>query len=856
MLSDGRDALGVRIVDDLWRDLRLAVRSLVATPVVSVVAGLSLALGIGANTAIFSIVNTLILRPLPGVADPERLVTMSSGNNGDTGMSNSSEPRWSYAFWKEIERRSGSFDGALAWSASRFNLQMADDTQPLDGIYASVDFFRALGVPIVVGRTFSAADDVPSGSPTGAVAVISYNFWQRHFAVSPQVVGTSLMIERVPFTIIGVAAPGFFGTEVGREFDVAVPIGAESLIRGSQTFLKPPYDKFNYWLVVALRLKPGHSYEAATTLLRGMQDQIREGARPQLPQARTLEFIKEPFSLHPIGAGVSQLRRTYQRPLTVILLVVALVLMVACANIANLQVARAAARRHELSVRRALGAARWQLVRQLLIENLLLAALGAAAGTVIASWGSRALVAQISTQTNSIALDLSLDWRVLAFTSAVTIICAMVFGIAPAFLAARVAPIEAIKAQGHGVVDQGRTRFSGGLVVLQVGLSLVLVVFAELFIGTFQRLASRPLGFDRNRVLLTRVETARAPIRPADRGSFYHRLVDAVGNIPGVAQAAGSMWTPIDRSNYSAFVHVAGLPLEPATDRISSKYNFVTPRWFAAYGIPLHAGRDFDQHDAKGNLPVVIVNEAFVRRFLAGRNPIGSAVILTLGLREEYSMGAKTIVGVVGDAVHMSLREPPPPTMYLALAQWDLPIPLNASINISVRSSGGSPVRLAPKIHAALTAIDQSLTVRSQALDLQVNDSFRQERVLAMLSGSFAALALLLAGIGLYGVTAYAVARRRTEIGIRIALGAVPASVVRLVVARLAALVGAGVLVGAAASLSLSRLVATLLYGLEPREPSTLLWAIVVLAAVGMAAASLPAKRAATIDPAAVLRES
>jgi predicted permease len=437
-----------------------------------------------------------------------------------------------------------------------------------------------------------------------------------------------------------------------------------------------------------------------------------------------------------------------------------------------------------------------------------------------------------------------------------TVACAIVFGIAPAFVAARVAPIELINAQGRGVVDHGRTAFSGSLVILQVGLSLVLVVFAQLFIGTFQRLATRPLGFDRHRVLLTRVNAAQTPIQPGERGAFYHRLITAVGSVPGVAQAAASMWTPVDRSNYSAFVHVVGLPLEPANERISSKYNFVTPGWFATYGIPLHAGRDFDAHDAKGAMPVVIVNEAFVRRFLSGRNPIGRAVNLTLGLREEFSMGVKTIVGVVGDAVYMSVREPVPPTMYFALAQWDLPIPLNASINMSVRSAAGPPVALTSNVAAALTAAERTLTIRSQALDLQVNDSFRQERMVALLSGSFAALALLLAGIGLYGVTAYAVARRRAEIGIRIALGAVPASVVRLVVSRVGALVGIGAVVGTAVSLWLSRFVAPLVYGIEPRDPATLVPALVALGIIAVAAALLPAGRAARIDPVAVLRES
>jgi predicted permease len=439
---------------------------------------------------------------------------------------------------------------------------------------------------------------------------------------------------------------------------------------------------------------------------------------------------------------------------------------------------------------------------------------------------------------------------------AVTIATVLVFGIAPAFQAVSVAPIEAIKAQRRGLVGEHRTRFAGALVVLQVGLSLVLVVFAGLFVSSFQRLTSRPLGFDTERVLLIRIDAAQASVKPADRGTFYHRLVDAVAGIPGAKSAAASDKTPFDRSDASAFVHVTGAPREVASERISAKSSYITPGWFTSYDIPLRAGRDFDAHDRNGGMPVLIVNDAFVRRFFPAGNARGSTVTLTLGPREEYSMGTKTIVGVVGDTIYSSLREAPQAIMYLPLAQYDLPVPVNAFINITVRAAAGSPATLAAGVNAALASVDRNLTARSSTLDVQVNDSLRQERILAMLTGSFAALALLLAGLGLYGVTAYAVARRRTEIGIRMALGAVQANVVRLVVSRLARLVSIGVVAGTAASLWLSRFVASLLYGLEPGDPMSLLGAVVVLGAVGMTAALLPAVRASRIDPAAVLRES
>ena len=847
-----RDVWIPRWLQGLGQDFRLAVRTLRATPVVTAVAVLSLALGIGANTAIFSLVNSLMLRTLPGVVEPERLVTLASGDTSQYVGA----PRWSYAFWKEIEQRASPFGGAFAWSASRFSLSTPDGMESVDGIFASGEFFKALGVPAVMGRTLTTQDDVPGSTASNQVAVISYDFWQRHFGGLPQAVGTSLTIEQMPFTIIGVTPAGFIGTEVGRAFDVALPLAAEPVIRGTNSFLRAPYDRFNYWLVVGLRLKPEQSIATATALLRGVQPQVRDAAMPRLAESRWFDdFLKVPFTVSVLGTGISPLRSTYRRPLLTILFVVALVLLVACANIASLQIARASARQHELSVRRALGATPSRLARQLLVESLLLASVGAATGLLVASWAGRMLVAQISTQANPIALVLPLDSRVLAFTMALTVTTAVLFGIAPAFRAAKVSPLDAIKSQARGLVGEGPAGWSAALVVSQVMLSLVLVVLAELLIGTLERMATRPLGFDSNRVLLARADSSRTRVKAAERGTFFQRLVDAAGSLPGVTEVAASMWTPVDRSNWSIFVHPTGIPREPASDRISAKYNFVSPGWFGTYGIPLRAGRDIDAHDVHGALPVAVVNEAFVRRFLAGRPPLASTVDLTLGPHNEYAVGTKTIVGVVGDAIYQSLREETPPTAFFPLAQWDMPIPLPSTIALSIRPVAGSPATLTPRINNALSAVDKALTVRFQTLDVQVNDSFRQERLVAMLSGFFGALALLLAGLGLYGVTAYGVARRRGEIGIRMALGAAPASVVRLVLSRIARLVGLGVIIGTVASLWLSRFVSALLYGVQPRDPVTLVGAIVVLGTVAALAGWVPAWRASRIDPAAVLRE-
>jgi putative ABC transport system permease protein len=822
-------------------DLRDALRSLRATPVVSIVAILSLALGIGANTAIFSILDSLLLRALP-VKAADQLVLLGYGDGRSAA--------WTNPIWEQVREHQDLFDGAFAYSGTRFNLAQGGPTELVDGLWASGRIFEVLGVPAILGRTFTPTDDRRGGGPDGPVAVISYGFWQRRFGGAADVIGRSLTVERVPFTIVGVTPPQFFGVDVGRTFDVAIPIGTDPLVRGRESSL----DQRSYWwLSVMVRLKPGQTRSAAAAAIRGVHPQIREATMPPdwRPQDKE-RYLKDGFGFRDAATGGSGLRDRYRRPLTTIMVVVGLVLLIACANIANLLLARATARRHELSIRVALGASRWRIARQLLTESLVLSALGAAIGLAFAHWGSRLLVRQLSTSTNNVFLALAIDWRVLGFTAGVAIATAVLFGMAPALRGTRVQPNDALKAQGRGVAGDGRLGLGNALVVVQVALSLMLVVAAGLFIRTFASLAQLDLGFDPNPVIVASVNAQRAQLEREQRPELFRRTLEAALTAPGVASAAVSVVTPVSGSTWNNRIEfpdggaAASLP-----ERERSTYiNLLSENWFRTYGTPLVAGRDFGSSDTRDAPPVAIVNEAFARKFNGGRNPIGLR-IRQPGFADRPTID-REVVGYVRDAVYRSLRDPVPPTLYLPYRQQPDP---PSSMSVSVRAANGSPVLLTKPLAAALSAVHPDLAITFRPLADQVDAALIQERIVAMLSGFFGGLALLLAGLGLYGVTSYAVSRRRSEIGIRMALGADPGGVVVMVLRRVAVLVGLGTIAGVAMSLWASRFVTTLLYGLEPRDPLTLAAAVVVLAAIGAAAGWLPARRASRIDPARVLHE-
>ena len=813
------------------QDVRLAVRQLQASPLVSAIAILSLALGIGANTAIFSIVNSLLLRPLP-VRQPQQLVTLTKGS-------------WTNPIWEQIRDRPELFDSAFAWSETRFDLASGGEAEFVDGIWASGSLFETLGVRSILGRTFTAADDRRGGGPDGPIAVISYDFWLRRFGGAGDVVGRTLNIERVPFTVVGVTPPDFFGPQVGRTFDVAIPLGNEPMIR--ESWLD---ERSSWWLSIMARLRPDQSIDAANAALRAAQPAIRDATAPGWNG-----YITEPFTLAPAATGESQLRRRYERPLIVVLTIVALVLIIACANIANLLLARATARQHEFSVRRALGASRWRLARQLVAESAVLSATGAVAGVVVARWGSQFLVQQISTRGDRVFLDLSVDTRVLVFTIGVTMATTLLFGVVPALRVAASEPMEAIKEFGRSRAAR-RAGLSGSLVVAQVALSLVLVVAATLFVRTFTSLANLDLGFERDRVLVVNINAERAKVDRADRLPVFERVLERVQALPGVAEAGLSRITPVSGQGWNVSVDVSNTPRLEGRQAQTFR-NAITPRWFAAIGMRLVTGRAFTDADRKGAPPVVIVNEAFVRQFLNGQDPIGHTVqrrvIFNRNKPNVPPPPAQEIVGVVADAVYSNPRQPVPPTMFEPLEQSEGST--SAGIGLIMRTVG-SPMTDVRGIASAIRNVDADLAITFRPLTEFVNASIVQERIVAMLAGFFGGLALLLAGLGLFGLTSYTVERRRPEIGIRMALGAAPSGVMRLVLSGTAGLVAIGIFVGGTLSLWASQFVGALLYQIEPRDPVTLVSAAAMLAAIAVIAAALPAYRASRIDPATVLRES
>ena len=831
--QDERKEAGMRwnfLVEELAADLRHGFRQIAWNPGFTTIAVLTLALGIGANTGLFSIFNSLILRPLP-VRDPGSLALLTDGS-------------WSYPIWNEIRMRETElFDGTFAWSPQRFDLSAGGQTEPVDGAYVSGRFFDVLGVAGIRGRMLTPADD--GGAATdGPVAVISHRLWLQRFAGADDVVGRGLTVQRIPFTIVGVMPPGFFGPDVGRMTDVMVAFAAEPLIRGPESRLT---SKGSWWLQIMARLKPGQSLEQTNAALRVYQEQITEGASRQV----------KPLTLVAAATGNSSLRRRFETPLLAMVVAVGLVLLVACANIASLMLARTLARRREFSVRLALGSSRWRIARLLLVESLIVAVTGAAVGLAFASWSSALLVRQLSTWQNMVALDLALDWRVLAFTATLTCLCAIIAGVAPALGLKRVAAGEALKDSGRGIAGDSRFSVRAVLVVVQIAVSFALVVAAGLFLHTFASLNKLPLGFVPEPLVVAELNLQAGSGLPQERRARMERLRDAAAAVPGVRSASVSATQLLSGGGWST--GVVGIGEGPmvrlrSLGRPSLWLDATTPGWFKTMGTPLRSGRDFDAGDRVGSPRVAIVNEAFVRQYLPGQQALGQRVRLGFDALGFDATTPHEIVGVVGDTVYATPREGMLPTMYVPIAQRN-PSGFWPTVLLTLNTAPSTRATVERDMAAALKRADPAIAFTFGTFDQLVAATVMQERLVALVSAFFGGLALLLAAVGLYGVVAHAVRARQTEIGLRMALGAAPSAILRLVFERVGLLIAAGLTLGLAGSLWAARFVEALLFQLEPRDPVTFAGAAGVLVAVAVLAAWLPAYRAAHLDPVTVLRE-
>lgn len=815
-------------LETLLQDLRYALRLLRKTPGFTAVAVLSLAIGIGANTAIFTIIDALMLKMLP-VKNPSELVQFSH-------FFQEQRSSFSYPWYEHFRDQSHSFAGVFAVSSTdTFKLRESQEIEAAECQYVSGNYYTVLGVNAIAGRVITPEDDKLTGAPAEPVAVLSYAFWKRRFGANPSVIGRTVFLEGVPFTVIGVTPPEFFGVEPGHSPSITIPMATERRIRPESWLPRPDYN----WLRLMGRLKPGipleQAHADASTIFQRLITQEAGGIDD--PHRRRLH-LEQRLKLTSAGAGLDTLRLRFSEPLRILMAVVGVVLLIACANIANLLAARAAARRREIAVRLALGARRLRVLRQFLTESLLLSAIGGTLGLLLAWWASNALVVFMSNGAPRILPVLTPDVRVLAFTVTVSLLTGAFFGLAPAFRATRVDAGPALK---ETRAMSTSNKFGKILVISQAGLSLVLLVGATLLARSLRNLETMNPGFDRNNVLMLGPDAEGAGYKGVQLSTYYRQLLSRLAQVPGVRSASAALITPIGGGGISNDVQVEGYTPRPEEDK-EVYMNRVAPKYFETLGTPLFTGRDFTFQDRMGAPMVAIINQTMARYYFRNGNPIGRHV----------TMGRDTmeIVGVVGDAKYVSLRETAPRTLYVPCFQEELPWGPAVFIRTSLTTSA-----ITAPLREFVRALDRNVPLADiSTLSQHVEQSLIRERLIAMLSSFFGLLALLLACIGLYGVMSYSVVRRTNEIGIRVALGAARRDVLRLVLQETMLLVALGIGIGLPVALASTRLIRNQLFGLEPNDPFTICAATLLMVAVSALAGYLPARRAARVDPMVALR--
>jgi predicted permease len=833
-LKEDTRAIGIIAwLDTVWNDLRYSVRGLRANPAFTLTVILSLALGIGANTAIFSFLNAVMLKSLP-VQHPEELVQIGRGPEGGDVFTN--------PIWEAIRKRPELFSGLLAFGDDNFNLSTGGEARMVNANYVGGDFFQTLGVAPAAGRLLSGADDF-RGCP--AQVVLSHDFWLSEFAGERDAIGKTLSLNGHPFQIVGVAPSGFFGVEVGRTNQLYAPICSIAIAQGTNN---PLDERSNWWLQLLARPKPGIELAQINAGLQAMSAAVMNETVPQWDGKNRDRYLNTRLDARPATTGLSDLRSRYRPALFMLMAVVGLVLLIACGNVANLMLARGTVRQREIAMRMALGAGRGRLVRQMLTESLLLSLVGALGGFLFARWGSVLLVQLLSTRRDIVWLDLSVDYHLLAFTIGIAVITALLFGLVPAWRSTRVDPQVAMRANGRGVLEGG-TKFTLGkaLVLGQVALSLVLVLGAALMLRTFHTLTTIDPGFRRDGVLVVQMDLTSGGYTDPQVLDIQHRTLERLRTVPGVVSAGSASVLQVSGMGWNGGIKVPGQPVSDNIDDRISWFNRVSDGYFGTMGTTLKRGRDFGPTDIKGSVPVAIVNEAMANQFFPGKDPVGQQFEAESGRGDEQLQ----VIGVVQDSRYQSLRDKPQPIVYLAEHQVT---DVFRSINYMLRVDG-PPSALTASIRNAVAEVEPLASFSTVTVSENLDRSVMRERLLATVSGVFGVLALVLALIGLYGLMSYSVARRRNEIGIRLALGAERIGVLQLIMAEVGRLVTMGVVGGVVIALAAGRLVATFLFGVKPNDPATIAATVGVMILVGLMAGAIPAWRAARLDPVSALRE-
>ncbi len=827
----------------LMRELRFALRSLLKSPVFASVAVLSLALGIGANTAVFTFLDQALLRLLP-VKDPEQLVQLKEV--GQHYGSNTGINALSYPIYKDFSEQNQVFSGMLCRSSQPFSISFGGRSERSSGELVTGTYFPVLGVKPALGRLFTDTDDRTRGG--APFAVLGYDYWQTRFAGNPDVIGKPILVNNHQLTIIGVAQKGFAGIEPLVAAQVYVPMAMAEQVTKED---KPFDNRRRRWVQVFGRLKPGVTLVHAKASLqpifhRILEMEVQQPAFAHASPYTRQQFLRMSLDVMPGGRGQSVAREFLEAPLWAMMAMVGLVLLIACANVANLIIARATARQKEIAVRLALGASRMRITGQLLLESLLLAFTGGALGLIVSSWTMRLLLGIMPQIDPPMKLDTNPDLRVLWFTLIISLATAVIFGLLPALQATRSDVAPTLKDQANAVAGGAQARWRKLLVSLQVALSLLLLIGAGLFVGTLKNLKSLNPGFDVNNLISFSIDPTLSGYDAKRANLFYKQLGQNLATLPGARSVALCVVAPLSFDEWDSTVTVQGYTSKPGED-MNPWVNYVSPAFFATLKIPLYTGRDFTDKDTLGAPRVAIVNEKFARHFFGNASPVGRRI----GMGGDP--GTKTdieIIGVVGDTKYQTMRQDAPREVYFPYQQNDWATRMTAY----VRTDAGS-VQMFPTLRAAVHKLDSRLPVfQMKTEERQLDDVLAVERLAASLSSGFGVLATILAAIGLYGVLAFLVARRTREIGIRMALGALTGDVLWIVMREVLLLVGIGIAVGLPAALGISRLVRSQLYGMSSSDPQIIILATLGIVAIAAISGYLPARRATRVDPLTALR--